>query len=115
MGSGGSLSRPGGSGLKSEHARDHTCARAVQQFPEHLKSTVFIHHKRIPLGIGFQADRNSQGFHAGQVFVPELNLGQLTTVLRSRYLVDVQLVSKMQGKPFKSSEIADAVRQRVKG
>ncbi|MBZ0267725.1 2-oxoacid:acceptor oxidoreductase subunit alpha [bacterium] len=48
------------------------------------------------------------------VLVPELNLGQLTTVLRARYLVDAQVLSKMQGRPFRASEIVDAVRQRVK-
>jgi 2-oxoglutarate ferredoxin oxidoreductase subunit alpha len=45
------------------------------------------------------------------VLVPELNLGQLTTLLRARYLVDAQVVSKVQGKPFKSSEILDAIRK----
>ena len=46
-----------------------------------------------------------------KVLVPELNLGQLTTLLRARYLVDAQVVSKVQGKPFKSSEILEAIRQ----
>lgn len=48
------------------------------------------------------------------ILVPELNLGQLTTVLRARYLVDARVLSKMQGRPFRASEIVDAVRQRVK-
>ena len=37
--------------------------------------------------------------------VCELNLGQLATVLRSTYLVDVQSLAKIQGQPFKISEI----------
>ena len=44
------------------------------------------------------------------VLVPELNLGQLAFLLRARYLVNARTLSKVQGKPFKSSEIADAVR-----
>jgi 2-oxoglutarate ferredoxin oxidoreductase subunit alpha len=44
-----------------------------------------------------------------RVLVPELNLGQLATVLRARYLVDAQPVGKVQGKPFRSAEILEAV------
>jgi 2-oxoglutarate ferredoxin oxidoreductase subunit alpha len=44
-----------------------------------------------------------------QVLVAELNCGQLTPLLRSKFLIDVQLLSKMQGQPFKVSEI----RQRI--
>ena len=44
------------------------------------------------------------------ILVPELNLGQLAFLLRARYLVNARTLSKVQGKPFKSSEIADAVR-----
>jgi 2-oxoglutarate ferredoxin oxidoreductase subunit alpha len=39
------------------------------------------------------------------VVVPELNLGQLVKVLRSTYLVDAQSITKVQGKPFKVSEL----------
>jgi 2-oxoglutarate ferredoxin oxidoreductase subunit alpha len=39
------------------------------------------------------------------VVVPELNLGQLTLLLRARYLVDVQGFHLVRGKPFKISEI----------
>ena len=41
-----------------------------------------------------------------KVLVPELNLGQLSLLLRERYLVDVVPLTKVQGKPFKVSEIA---------
>ncbi|HEY7682491.1 MAG TPA: 2-oxoacid:acceptor oxidoreductase subunit alpha [Gemmatimonadales bacterium] len=40
-----------------------------------------------------------------QVLVPELNLGQLTRLLRERYLVDAIPLSKVQGRPFKVAEI----------
>jgi 2-oxoglutarate/2-oxoacid ferredoxin oxidoreductase subunit alpha len=40
-----------------------------------------------------------------KVLVPEMNLGQLAFVLRGRYLVDAISYSKVQGKPFKVSEI----------
>jgi 2-oxoglutarate/2-oxoacid ferredoxin oxidoreductase subunit alpha len=40
-----------------------------------------------------------------KVLVPEMNLGQLVWVLRARYLVDAISYGKVQGKPFKQSEI----------
>ena len=45
-----------------------------------------------------------------KVLVPEMNMGQLTTVLRSRYLVPAESLSKVTGKPFKIVEIMDAIR-----
>ena len=43
------------------------------------------------------------------VLVPELNLGQLSRLLRERYLRDVNVMSKVQGKMFKVSEIHDRI------
>src|SRR5262249_47055375 len=48
-----------------------------------------------------------------RVLVPEMNLGQLSLLLRGKFLVDAQPVSKVQGKPFKVSEILDAVRPHL--
>jgi len=39
------------------------------------------------------------------ILCPELNMGQLARILRSEYLIDVQSFTKIQGLPFKSSEI----------
>ncbi|MEZ5965279.1 MAG: 2-oxoacid:acceptor oxidoreductase subunit alpha [Planctomycetota bacterium] len=47
------------------------------------------------------------------VIVPELNLGQLTMLLRARFLVDVQCLSKVQGRPFSREEIEAAVLAAV--
>ena len=44
-----------------------------------------------------------------RVLVPELNFGQLAMVLRAKYLIDVQSLPKLQGKPFKISEIRQAI------
>jgi 2-oxoglutarate ferredoxin oxidoreductase subunit alpha len=48
-----------------------------------------------------------------EVLVPELNTGQLVALLRSEFLVPAEKLSKVTGKPFKSSEIADAIRARL--
>jgi 2-oxoglutarate ferredoxin oxidoreductase subunit alpha len=39
------------------------------------------------------------------ILCPELNMGQLARILRSEYLVNVESFTKIQGLPFKSSEI----------
>ncbi len=44
-----------------------------------------------------------------QVIVPELNLGQLCRIVRSEFLIDAHAVSKVQGLPFTSIELEDAV------
>jgi len=48
-----------------------------------------------------------------RVLVPELNLGQLAFVLRGRYLLDVRSLAKVQGQPFKSSEILEAIERET--
>src|SRR5205809_1287531 len=45
-----------------------------------------------------------------RVLVPELNNGQLVQLLRATYLVPAEGLNKVQGKPFKVSEIAEAIR-----
>ncbi len=49
------------------------------------------------------------------VLVPEMNTGQLVTLLRSSYLVPAEGLNKVRGQPFKIGEIVEAVRQRVGG
>jgi 2-oxoglutarate ferredoxin oxidoreductase subunit alpha len=43
------------------------------------------------------------------LIVPEINDGQLVMVLRARFLLPFKSVTKMQGQPFKSSEIVSAI------
>ena len=49
-----------------------------------------------------------------KVVVPEMNLGQLVWVLRAKYLVDAISYSKVQGKPFKQSEIEAKIEEVVR-
>ncbi|MDH4178271.1 MAG: 2-oxoacid:acceptor oxidoreductase subunit alpha [Thermoleophilia bacterium] len=44
-----------------------------------------------------------------KVLVPEMNLGQLSLLLRAEYLVDAISYTKVSGQPFQSAELADAV------
>lgn len=48
-----------------------------------------------------------------RVLVPELNLGQLVKLVRARYLLDARPFNKIQGQPFKESEIVQAIKQQL--
>jgi 2-oxoglutarate ferredoxin oxidoreductase subunit alpha len=48
-----------------------------------------------------------------KVLVPEMNMGQLLMILRAKYLVDAQGYNKIQGKPFKTSEIEQKIEQML--
>ena len=49
-----------------------------------------------------------------KVVVPEMNLGQLLYVLRAKYLVDAEGFNKVQGKPFKQSEIEARIEEALR-
>jgi 2-oxoglutarate ferredoxin oxidoreductase subunit alpha len=44
-----------------------------------------------------------------KVLIPEMNLGQLRQLVRAEFLVDAQGFNRVRGKPFKASEIAEAI------
>ncbi len=48
-----------------------------------------------------------------KILIPELNLGQLALLLRGRYLIDIQSLSKVQGKPFTIQEIINGALQHL--
>jgi 2-oxoglutarate ferredoxin oxidoreductase subunit alpha len=46
-----------------------------------------------------------------RILVPEMNMGQLSFILRGKYLIDVVPLTKVQGQPFTESEILDRIRE----
>ncbi len=50
-----------------------------------------------------------------QVLIPELNLGQLATLIKSKYMLDVVTLSKVKGLPFKASEIKNRIVEMLGG
>jgi 2-oxoglutarate/2-oxoacid ferredoxin oxidoreductase subunit alpha len=48
-----------------------------------------------------------------KVMVPEMNLGQLSRLLRSDFLVDAKSVSKVQGQPFRVAELETAILEML--
>jgi 2-oxoglutarate ferredoxin oxidoreductase subunit alpha len=49
------------------------------------------------------------------VVLPEMNLGQLALLLRGKYLVDVQPVTKVAGMAFRADEVEDIIDAALDG
>ncbi|MFF5405659.1 2-oxoacid:acceptor oxidoreductase subunit alpha [Streptomyces misionensis] len=47
------------------------------------------------------------------VLVPEMNLGQLTQLLRARWLVDARALTQVNGMPFKAEQLATALKEAI--
>nr|WP_249416491.1 2-oxoacid:acceptor oxidoreductase subunit alpha [Streptomyces sp. TS71-3] len=48
-----------------------------------------------------------------KIIVPEMNLGQLTTLIRARYLVDARPHTQVRGLPFKAEQLATALKEAL--
>ncbi|WP_431042812.1 2-oxoacid:acceptor oxidoreductase subunit alpha [Streptomyces sp. P1-3] len=48
-----------------------------------------------------------------KVVVPEMNLGQLATLLRAKYLVDAHSLTQVRGLPFKAEQLAQALKEAI--
>ncbi|MEV8632149.1 2-oxoacid:acceptor oxidoreductase subunit alpha [Streptosporangium sp. NPDC051023] len=48
-----------------------------------------------------------------RVLIPELNLGQLATLVRARYLVDAISYTQVRGMPFKAAELAGVIQDVI--
>ena len=49
-----------------------------------------------------------------KILIPELNLGQLLMIIRSKFLVDAVGYNKVAGKPFSSSEVFEKIESTLK-
>lgn len=48
-----------------------------------------------------------------KVVVPEMNLGQLATLIRAKYLVDAQSYNQVNGMPFKAEQLAKVLEEAI--
>ncbi len=46
-----------------------------------------------------------------KVLLPELSDGHLAMLLRSKYLIDIQMLNKIEGQPFKIAELTTAMKE----
>ena len=89
------------------------CATAVHNVQAKGKSAVTHCHLRwlnpLPKDLGDILKRFKK------VLIPELNLGQLRTIIRARYLIDAIGLNKVQGKPFSVAEVAEKMEAVLRG
>jgi 2-oxoglutarate/2-oxoacid ferredoxin oxidoreductase subunit alpha len=50
-----------------------------------------------------------------QVLIPEMNMGQLVKLVRADYLINASGFNKIQGRPFKVSEIVNRINRALEG
>ncbi|MBI1806418.1 MAG: 2-oxoacid:acceptor oxidoreductase subunit alpha [Ignavibacteria bacterium] len=79
---------------------------AVENKRREGKSVSHLHLKYI---CPFQKNIGEILYNFKNVLVPELNLGQLSKLLRAKYLVPAITLNKVQGLPFKSIEIENKI------
>jgi 2-oxoglutarate ferredoxin oxidoreductase subunit alpha len=48
-----------------------------------------------------------------KVVIPEMNLGQLATLIRAKYLIDALSVTQVRGLPFKADELAEMLQGAI--
>ncbi len=86
------------------------CLSAVHRAQAEGKAVAHAHLRYInpmPKNLGEMLGRYKK------VLMPELNKGQLRTVIRSEYLVDAIGYNKVQGKPFSVSELVEKINELV--
>ena len=49
-----------------------------------------------------------------KVLIPELNMGQLSFIIRAKYLIDAKGYNNIKGKPFSSDEILTVIKSYIK-
>ena len=80
-----------------------SAVRRVRADDMHVDHLHLTHLSPLPSDLGDLLGRYRR------VLVPEMNLGQLASLVRSRYLVDVESITKVEGAPFTASEIVAAI------
>jgi 2-oxoglutarate ferredoxin oxidoreductase subunit alpha len=51
--------------------------------------------------------------HYELVLVPEMNLGQLSSLVRAKYLVDARPVTQVRGLPFTAEQLAAVIQEGI--
>ncbi len=84
--------------------------RSVQRARSNGKKVSHIHLRHIwPLPSNLES--LLKGFD--KILVPEMNTGQLVTLIRSQYLIPTIGLNKISGQPFKVSEITSAIQKNL--
>ncbi len=94
-------------GWGSTYGPIHQAVRALRAEGHNVSQIHIRYLKPFPRNLGDLLRRFDR------VLVPEMNNGQLVSVLRAEYLVPAEKLSKVTGKPFKIAELVTAIRSRL--
>ena len=84
-------------------------ARRVRNAGKEVAFAQLMHLNPFPANLGEVLARYPT------VLVPEMNLGQLSRLLRAEYLVDAQSLTKVQGLPFRAAEVEAKILEMIDG
>ena len=87
------------------------CRAAVQKANESNMSVSHINLKYIN---PFPKNLAEILLKFNKVLIPEINLGQLSTIIRSKFLIDTINFNRVSGKPYTTSDIYEKIEQIIK-
>ncbi len=82
--------------------------RQARDSGHHVGHAHLVHLNPFPKNLGEVLARYDR------VLVPEMNLGQLSRLVRAEFLVDARSLSKVHGLPFRAAEVQAAIEEMVK-
>ena len=86
------------------------CTTAVQQCRADGLSVAHAHVRYLN---PFPANLGKVLASYRRVLIPELNLGQLSMLMRAKYALDPVCLNKVQGKPFTAEEIEEKIKEVI--
>jgi 2-oxoglutarate/2-oxoacid ferredoxin oxidoreductase subunit alpha len=91
----------------STHGAITAAVKAQREFGHRIGHVHLRHLNPLPANLGEVLKRYKT------VLVPELNMGQLLWLLRAKFLVNAIGLNKIQGRPFKQSELEQKIAELV--
>ncbi|MDG2300329.1 MAG: 2-oxoacid:acceptor oxidoreductase subunit alpha [Acidimicrobiales bacterium] len=84
-----------------------SAAKQIREAGHKIAHAHLIHINPFPRDLGEVLSRYKT------VICPEMNMGQLSKLLRAEFLVDVKSVNKVQGQPFMTTELFDVILEEL--
>ncbi|MCE7078874.1 2-oxoacid:acceptor oxidoreductase subunit alpha [Streptomyces sp. ST2-7A] len=94
-------------GWGSTHGPITAATRRLRRAGDRIARAHLRHLNPFPANLGEVLRRYDK------VVIPEMNLGQLSALLRAKYLVDIASVTQVTGLPFKAEQLASALKEAV--
>ncbi|MHB1923083.1 MAG: 2-oxoacid:acceptor oxidoreductase subunit alpha [Acidimicrobiales bacterium] len=94
-------------GWGSTYGAIQAAVRRVRARGTKVAHAHLVHLNPLPPNLGDVLSRYSR------IIVPEMNLGQLSKMVRAEFLVDARSVTKVQGQPFRAAELESAILEAL--